>query len=459
MDIAWKRVTRLWDGTLLFRHLTVGSKEAVFLDSCGRGRYAVLAWDPLRMEALETGDCRDPFTILDEMLDGVPAADTPEDAPPFISGVIGYLGYESGWDRERIGPPKKRRKGIPDACLMVPGKMVILDIEAGETWVAVMTWGQEAGSLLDELLERLNRAPLSEAEPTPGRLLVPMTPEIGREEYRKRVQRVQEYISRGDIYQANLSYRVEGRLRGEPWELYRFLREANPGAYAAFLRFPGFGVLSSSPEQFLRWSGKEIETKPIKGTRPRGGSEREDRQLRKELAQSEKDRAELVMIVDLERNDFGKFCEIGSVAVPELFSIEPHPTVWHQSAVVKGRLPSGISAGRILRDVFPGGSITGAPKLRSMQVIHELEDGRRGVYTGSIGYVDARGSAEWNIAIRTMTWIGTKEATLSYHVGGGIVADSDPELEYAETLAKGRGMQKAIDVWTAAGVNEEPVPH
>ncbi|SMO72361.1 aminodeoxychorismate synthase component I [Melghirimyces algeriensis] len=452
MKTAWMRLNQQVDLVEEEPRLTAGG-ETILLDSCGRGRYTILAWNPVWKETFYHGDRVDVFQVLDSVLEKLPKPDLPTDAPPFLTGILGALGYELAWDLETIAPPKPRRFALPDGVLMVPGNVVVTDAETGMTWVAVTLREEgeperELETVVDQITAKKETKNILKMD---GELIQPMVSEIGREEYMRRVFRVQEYIRRGDIYQANLSYRMEGKVKGHPGALYRMLREANPGAYGAFLRFPGFAVLSSSPEQFLRWEGGYIETRPIKGTRPRGETPEQDEQYRNELAASEKDQAELVMIVDLERNDFGKFCKSGSVSVSELFTIHPHPTVWHQMATVTGELPKGTTAGIVLRSVFPGGSITGAPKLRSMQVIHEVENERRGFYTGSIGYVDTRGTAEWNIAIRTMTWIGEETGVLSYHVGGGIVADSDAWMEYEETVAKGRGMERAIRRWISGG--------
>ncbi|PTX60287.1 para-aminobenzoate synthetase component 1 [Melghirimyces profundicolus] len=453
MKTAWTRLETKPDAVREEARLT-GGGDTVLLDSCGRGRYTVLAWDPVWKGVFHHGDQPDVFRVLDDLLSDMTALKAPSDAPPFLTGVLGCLGYELAWDLERIAPPKKRMTSVPDAVLMIPGKVLVTDGETDAAWVTVTVREGDPERELEQLVRKLtsekNREPSGRKMPV--EILRPMTPEIGREEYMHRVLRVQEYIGRGDIYQANLAYRVEGEMRGDPRGLFEALRKTNPGAWSAFLRFPGFSVLSSSPEQFLRWERGFIETRPIKGTRPRGENPAEDRHYREELKMSEKDRAELVMIVDLERNDFGKFCKTGSIRVPELFTIEAHPTVWHQVARVTGRFPEETGPGQIFRHVFPGGSITGAPKLRSMQVIHEVEKSRRGFYTGSIGYADPRGTGEWNIAIRTMTWTGGETGTLSYHVGGGIVADSDPLLEYEETRAKGRGMEEAIRQWAAKGM-------
>jgi aminodeoxychorismate synthase component I len=254
---------------------------------------------------------------------------------------------------------------------------------------------------------------------------------------------VLEYIAAGDIYQVNLSQRFSAPYGGEAMALYERLRRQSPAPFAAYLDLGEAVVLSASPERFLRVAGRELETRPIKGTRPRGGTPEEDRRLAAELLASPKDRAELVMIVDLERNDLGRVSEYGSVHVPELVRLEAHPTVFHLVATVRGRLRPELSAVDALRACFPGGSITGAPKIRAMQIIEELEPTHRGFYTGAIGYLGWDGCADLNIAIRTIVLI---DRHAHFQVGGGIVADSDPCAEYEETLHKGRALMRALGV-------------
>ncbi len=259
--------------------------------------------------------------------------------------------------------------------------------------------------------------------------------------YQHAVAQVIEYICAGDIFQANLSQRLEAPLVGTPFELYRRLRSRNPAPFAAFLDFGELVVASSSPERFLRLDGRHVEARPIKGTRPRGVGPEHDAALAMALAESDKDRAENVMIVDLLRNDLSRVCEPGSVRVPELFALEHYATVHHLVSTVVGDLIPTHNAADLVRAAFPGGSITGAPKVRAMQIIAELEPTRRGVYCGAIGYWSTTGAFDTSIVIRTYLVLGD---VVYFQAGGGIVADSDPEQEYRETLDKAGGLIAAL---------------
>jgi para-aminobenzoate synthetase component 1 len=261
------------------------------------------------------------------------------------------------------------------------------------------------------------------------------------DDYVSAVRRAKEYIAAGDIYQVNLSQRLSAPLATTPLDLYRRLQASNPSPFAAYFETPDGAVVSCSPERFLQVRGREVETRPIKGTRPRGATPEEDARLAAELQASEKDQAENVMIVDLERNDIGRVCEFGSVHVPDLFALESYATVHHLVSTVRGTLRPDCTALDCLRACFPGGSITGAPKVRSMEIIEEIEPTRRGVYTGVIGYLCFSGDMDVNIVIRTAI---VKSGTAYFQVGGAIVADSDPEAEYQETLDKGRAMGAAL---------------
>jgi para-aminobenzoate synthetase component 1 len=288
---------------------------------------------------------------------------------------------------------------------------------------------------------------LAKATPRRGRIRGGGSPDIRsgftRDGYLAAVERVREYILAGDVFQVNLSQRFEAACGLEPFAFYRRLRDVNPAPFAAYLQGEAFAVASASPERFLQVTPDgAVETRPIKGTRPRGPTPEEDQALVVELMASEKDRAENVMIVDLLRNDLSRVCRPGSVDVPALCALESHPTVHHLVSTVSGALEPGRTALDLLRAAFPGGSVTGAPKVRAMEIIAELEPVARGVYCGAIGCMSVTGAMDTSIPIRTATLQGGRAW---FHAGGGIVADSDPALEFDETLAKAAGILRALE--------------
>ncbi len=262
-----------------------------------------------------------------------------------------------------------------------------------------------------------------------------------KEKFKNSVRKIKNYIKNGDVYQVNLTQRFSGTTELSSYELYRDLRKISPAPFGAYLNFDSFHILSNSPERFIKCFDNKIQTRPIKGTRPRGKDKIEDLKLQDELLNSEKDKAELLMIVDLQRNDLGKISKVGTVKVPELFVIEPYANVNHLVATVEGELEEGKSCIDIIKATFPGGSITGAPKIRAMEIIDELENTKRNVYTGSLGYIGFDGSMDLNIAIRTII---KKDDNLYFQVGGGITWDSNEEDEYNETLYKAKSIMKAL---------------
>lgn len=267
---------------------------------------------------------------------------------------------------------------------------------------------------------------------------------VSKEQYLLDLQRVIDYIYAGDIYQANLTQRFQIPYVGEPMALYKALHAYNPAPFAAFLPYEDFQILSSSPERFVQISAQgEIETRPIKGTRPRGRTPEEDEAYARELTESTKDRAELTMIIDLQRNDLGRICRYGSVKVTDLIRLEQYPTVWHLVSTIVGRLKQELKTSEILKAIFPGGSITGAPKIRAMEIIEELEPYKRGLYTGSIGYIGFDGAWDTNIVIRTIL---LKDGQAYFNGGGGIVADSVPEEEYQEALQKVKALIRVLSI-------------
>ncbi|HEU5169216.1 MAG TPA: aminodeoxychorismate synthase component I [Gemmatimonadales bacterium] len=390
--------------------------------------------------------------------------------PPFQGGAAGYIAYDWGSTLERLPAPRYDDLAMPDVLLGVYDWVIAWDHCEGSAWIVSTGMPLDGAARTRRAGERLAlvRGRLASGERTsrtpqlpPAPRLVassdgaPSFPVYGVESaeqiglrstfthrgYLSAVARVREYILAGDIFQANLSQRFEAPLGEHPWSLYRRLRRQNPAAFGAWFDAGDHQILSVSPERFLRLSGTHVETRPIKGTRPRGLGPMHDALLSQVLAESDKDRAENVMIVDLLRNDLSRVCRPGTVRVPELFALEHHPTVHHLVSTVVGELEPGADPVALIRAAFPGGSITGAPKVRAMEIIAELEPTRRGVYCGSLGYLGLTGEMDTSIAIRTAVALGGR---VYFQAGGGIVADSDPEQEYRETLDKARGIIRAL---------------
>lgn len=363
---------------------------------------------------------------------------------PFVGGAVGFLAYDYGRQIELLPDRTEDDRGMPDIHFGFYDGIAALNHQTGELSLIALGLRADEGVVLAEL-QAIVAAPQQQSR-CGDRRFQPQRGEwewnIERADYLQAVEHVRSYIASGDVYQVNLSQRAKCRYEGCPVQLYQALRKGNPAPYSALIRTDAFTVLSTSPEQFLRKQGRQIETRPIKGTRPRGATPEEDAHHAEALRISEKDRAELLMIVDLERNDLGRVAEFGSVRVEQLYHLERYARVIHQTAQVKALLAEGKDVFDCIHALFPGGSITGAPKVRAMEVIEEVESTRRGVYTGSIGYIGFDGNAELNIAIRSLH---LKDGHLDYQVGGGIVWDSDPESEYQETLDKGRAIRETVD--------------
>jgi para-aminobenzoate synthetase component I len=394
--------------------------------------------------------------------------------PPFQGGAAGYVGYDYGAVLERLPAPRYDDLAMYDVVLGLYDWVIAWDHRLGTAWLlstGLPASGAAREHRAERRLEQVRRraaggtsrrtagfsaggphaAPAGPSTVAPSYHVpeVPAAERIGLRStfthrgYLDAVARVREYIVAGDIFQANLSQRFQAPLAEPPFGLYRRLRRRNPAPFAAYLQFDDVAVLSASPERFLQLDEgrRNVETRPIKGTRPRGLGPMHDAALGRALAESDKDRSENVMIVDLLRNDLSRVCRPGTVRVPELFALEQHPTVHHLVSTVVGELEPGADAVDLLRATFPGGSITGAPKVRAMEIIAELEPTRRGVYCGSIGYLSTTGGMDTSIVIRTFTAL---RGRVYFQAGGGIVADSDPELEYRETLDKARALISAL---------------
>ncbi len=420
----------------------------VLLDSGGDARWSLLATDPCAVLIARDRDLSlwrggqelasqgDPFEALRDLLAERPLPAVP--GLPFPGGAIGAFGYDLGRHLERLPRQAKDDLGFPDLVAGIYDRFEIQDRLRGQAWSVSLPGSAGPRAIRDADYRRTFGAATSAA---------PAGPNFTRERYLAALRRVKEYIAAGDVYQVNLSQRFHARSGRTPLEVYRALRAASPAPFGAFLQFGGRSVLSASPEQFLELRGRRALTRPIKGTRRRGGDPESDARLRAELLASSKDDAELAMIVDLERNDLGRVCDFGSVRVLEPKTLETHPTVFHLSAAIEGRLREGLGPVDLLRAAFPGGSITGAPKIRAMQIIDELEPTRRAFYTGAIGCIGFDGSMNLSIAIRTLLQDG---ADYTFQAGGGVVADSDPAAEYEETLTKALALARALGLEGAA---------
>jgi len=439
-----------------------GTPYAALLDSAKVmdrfGRYSFLAVDPFSVLEAKNGrlclDGRslegDPFAALAERLAAMPLMHR-AGLPPFQTGAVGFLSYDLCHHLERLPRPQADDMQFPD--LAVGFYDVIAAWDHRDRRAFVLSSGWPASNRTERHRRAIERAEWLAAELSKPCLAegfeqsVHAAPEIesnfNRDAYKAAVQRVIEYILAGDIFQANLTQRFRCRMPAglDPFALYRRLMAINPAPFAAYLNFGDTVIASASPERFLSLRNGWVETRPIKGTRPRGRTAAEDERLAGELLMSEKDNAENVMIVDLLRNDLSRVCRDGSVTVPELCALETYATVFHLVSTVVGEMRPGAGAIDLLRASFPGGSITGAPKIRAMEIIAELEPTQRGPYCGSVGWFGFDGSMDTSIVIRTYA---IKDGWVTFQAGGGIVADSDPAAEYEESLAKARALIRAL---------------
>lgn len=385
---------------------------------------------------------------------------------PFLGGAVGYLSYDLCNFVERLPSTAVNDLNLPESCLAFYDIVVAFDHVEQKTYLVATGFPEmDEGQRLRRARMRLEETKdwlcavrpvvASEAKQSPDidcfvatarrddrqNKEVALKSNFEPKEYVRAVDRVREYIAAGDVFQVNLSQRFEADLRIPSYELYKRLRAVNPAPFASYISFPDVAIVSASPERFLRVQSDLVETRPIKGTRPRGKDSVADECLARELTRSAKDRAENVMIVDLERNDLGRVCCYGTVKVTELAILETFPTVFHLTSTVTGRLRRGKSNIDLLKAAFPGGSVTGAPKVRAMEIIDELEPTKRSIYTGSVGYLSFNDDMDMNIVIRTFLIKGGKAY---FQVGGAIIYDSDPEAEYVETLDKARALIQAL---------------
>lgn len=432
---------------------------AAWLDSGSRDRYDIIVAQPVTTletrglftkikhgtQANQTTD--DPFTalqtILGHELDEIPGL-------PFAGGALGYWNYDLGRRYHLLSGAVSSANDAAEMRVGIYDWAIVVDHQQATARLVSRLRYAESELHLPQIGARITAEIIkTEQQKKAFKVEGEIRADIDFDGYRAAFDRVKSYLKEGDCYQVNLAQRFSVQAKGDAFEAYRAMRQANPAPYSAYLEYPELKILCASPERFLKVQQGCVETKPIKGTRPRSEDAVEDGRLSEELRHHPKDRAENLMIVDLLRNDLSRSCEVGSVRTLKLFEVESFARVHHLVSTVQGHLSKGRVALDVLRDCFPGGSITGAPKLRAMQIIEELEPQRRGIYCGTIGYIGFDGNMDCNIAIRTLT---LKEGELSCWAGGGIVADSECEAEYQETLDKADTMLKLMQRFGGSAV-------
>lgn len=430
-----------------------GEPWSIFLDSgypyIDTGRFDIFSSSPymtFETNGLETvidekgitsRSAEDPFLLVKKAL-GKPVRNLT--GLPFCGGALGYFAYDLGRRIEQLPEQSSHDLKVPDMAIGLYDWAVVVDHHLRRSWLVGQGRDSETMKRWDELHDTFQKIkPINENS---FKATSKYHSNFNTESYGKAFNKIKKYIKEGDCYQVNLAQRFEVDVEGRAWDAYLKLRELNPAPFASYMNLPACAVLSSSPERFLKLNNGIVETKPIKGTRRRSVFAYEDTALAQELLESEKDRAENLMIVDLLRNDLGKSCVTGSIAVPKLYDLESYATVHHLVSTITGRLKESSHALQLLRDCFPGGSITGAPKLRSMEIIEELEPHRRNIYCGSMGYIGFDGNMDSNIAIRTLVH---HKQHLYCWAGGGIVHDSKMESEYQECFDKASALLKLFE--------------
>jgi len=432
---------------------------AVFLDSgypySRQGRYDIIAADPvctllthgdtteITQGGVSTTSGADPFDLVKQQLDlfPKPAAVDGFDELPFNGGAIGYFSYDLARRLERLPVIADDAEHIAEMAIGIYTWAVIVDHHRQKSVLFGLDLDEQ---IRHDLIMQFSRLPDRHSKDV-FNVVSAITSNMDKERYTQAFKRIKQYLKEGDCYQVNLTQRFVASCDGNPWVAYQLLRQINAAPFSCYLNLPEAQILSSSPERFLKLGNGLVETKPIKGTRPRKPDDVEDQRQISLLENSKKDRAENLMIVDLLRNDIGKTCKTGSVKVPKLFAVETYATVHHLVSTVTGELADNQHALDLLKSCFPGGSITGAPKIRAMEIIEELEPNRRGVYCGAIGYIGFNGNMDTNIAIRTLVHAN---GTIRFWVGGGIVNDSVVDDEYQECFDKAAALLKVLQQLT-----------
>jgi para-aminobenzoate synthetase component 1 len=441
------------DSTILFDKVA-DEPWSVFLDSnqpaSTQGRYDIIAAKPNIRLITKNNKTKiqtwsesftvpgDPFAILEEHLSLHKKYSL---KLPFIGGALGFFNYDLGRYIEKIPNKATDDLSLPDMAMGIYSWVIVVDHKNKKTNLVGDKLDTKTRRNWGDLVRTFSEKPscIKRAE---FNVKSSVTSNMSEEDYGNAFQRIKNYIREGDCYQVNLAQRFSVSVEGSPWLAYQALRKINSSPFSAYMNYPDFQILSNSPERFLSVKDRVVQTKPIKGTRPRSNDKSKDQSLMQELQDSKKDQAENVMIVDLLRNDISKNCALGSVQVTKLFDIESFPNVHHMVSTITGQLRDQRSTIDLLRGCFPGGSITGAPKLRSMEIIEELEPHRRGIYCGSIGYIGFDGNMDTNIAIRTIVH---KDQSMHFYAGGGIVYDSQVNSEYQETFDKAASIMQLFN--------------
>ncbi len=450
MDIEVKTYKYGLDPINIFKRFK-DKKLCFFLDSSyrnfGLGRYSIIGFEPFFV--LRTKDKENPFLKLRELINKFNIQGI--NKIPFLGGAVGYFSYDLGSILERKSNPSFRNDDLflPSSIIGFYDSGIIFD-NAKKLMTAFSTGIPEKGLLakkraryrLKQITDNLaNDIKVEVVRKVNGNIESHVESNFKKEEYLKAIKKAKDYIRKGDIYQVNLSQRFKTSCNTDSFTLYSRLRDISPNPFGAYFDFGDFQILSSSPERFLYFDGHRVVTRPMKGTRPRAKNISRDKTLRNQLIDSQKDKAELLMITDLERNDLGKVCKYSSVRVKRLRCVEDYATVFQTTSEVEGILHKDRDRVDLIKACFPGGSITGCPKIRAMQIINELEPTKRNIYTGSLGYLGFNNTMDLNIVIRTIV---KKNNNVYFGVGGGIVWDSNPVKEYEETLVKAKALIQAL---------------
>ncbi|WP_096203274.1 anthranilate synthase component I family protein [Bacillus sp. FJAT-45350] len=441
-----------------YKYLSKNEPHHVLLESGRGGQYSILGMKPFavlkgknnRLEVIqeEQSEVKE-GELLSLMRDWMSAFDAPtiNDIPPFQGGAIGFISYDLVRQIESLPEQSKDDLNTYDLYFLVFDEFFVYDHHEKEMWAMSYTLKEEEQVTKERLFtfEKEWTSTSSEWQWNYDYELEEdeLQTSFSEGEFGDAVERIRNYISAGDVFQVNLSVRQAKKLQTEPLHIYEKLREFNPSPYMAYLQTPEFQIVSGSPELLVKKQGDDVSTRPIAGTRSRGKNDEEDERLAKTLIENEKERAEHVMLVDLERNDLGRVCEYGTVEVNELMVIEKYSHVMHIVSNVRGKLARGNDLYDIIKATFPGGTITGAPKVRTMEIIEELEPVRRGIYTGSIGWIGFNGDMELNIVIRTLL---AQQGMAYIQAGAGVVIDSNPVAEFKESLKKARAVWKAKEL-------------